>query len=493
MSADSSDQGSVTKKEFDNSETPSEVFTPPSDNAALGSARRKFDFIILPVVCLFFLLAFLDRSNVGNAKTLGMQKDLKLTSNQFSLALTATFIPYILIEIPSTIVINKVGPHRLLPLLVTCWGLVTTFHGFVNSYGSLVAVRFLIGLFEGGLIPCLVLYLSTFYRRLDLHTRVAVLFTAPALAGAFSGLLAFGINHLNEKGGQKGWRWIFFLEGGATVILAAASYFVMYADVESAGFLTPEEKLATRQALIEDKTINEEIEPLQLKEIWSVFKEPQLIIMTPAFFANGLTLLGLGFFATAVVNSLGYTPGRSQLMSVPPYACAFVVSVASSIVSDRFKARGFVTMSAGLLMTIGYAMFIGSHQKHIRYASLFFQISGGYVGAPALCAWIANNIMPHFRRGTALSLIMMWCNVAGTVSTWTFNDPPTYIKPATINLTFSIIMIFASGLNMLYLNRQNKLHEAEREEFAKSGNPADEDEQEKRRLGDRHRDFVYTL
>lgn len=109
---------------------------------------------------------------------------------------------------------------------------------------------------------------------------------------------------------------------------------------------------------------------------------------------------------------------------------------------------------------------------------------------------------------------MMWCNVAGIVSTWTFNDPPTYAKPATINLTFSIsallsllppnfssliillrykVMIFAAGANMFYLNRQNTLRAAEKAEIARSGAPVVESEEERLRLGDRHRDFVYTL
>jgi len=176
-------------------------------------------------------------------------------------------------------------------------------------------------------------------------------------------------------------------------------------------------------------------------------------------------------------------------MSVPPYACAFAVSVASSIISDRYKARGFVTMFAALCLTVGYAIFLGTTKKHTRYGALFFQISGGYIGAPALCAWIANNVMPHFRRGTALSLVMMWANVGGIVSTWTFNDPPKYHKPGTINLVFSIIYIFAAGGNILYLRSENNRRAKEREELVAQP----EDAAEKLRLGDRHRDFVYAL
>lgn len=156
----------------------------------------------------------------------------------------------------------------------------------------------------------------------------------------------------------------------------------MHEDVSTSPFLTQEERDVTTAALLADMTINEEAEPLSIKEVWSTFTSPQMIIMTPAFFANGTTgpsnqytfnssipsagcsLLGLGFFATSIVNSLGFSPGHSQLLTVPPYAAAFVASIITAWVSDRYKARGFTTMFAGLCMTIGYAIFIGTLNQH---------------------------------------------------------------------------------------------------------------------------------
>lgn len=106
---------------------------------------------------------------------------------------------------------NNSGPNILIPTLVVAWGLVTTFQGFIHNYSGLLAARFFLGCTEGAILPSSMAYLSTFYRRGDLGKRVAFYFSATSLAGAFSGLLAAAIVHLDGKGGKRGWAWIFIL------------------------------------------------------------------------------------------------------------------------------------------------------------------------------------------------------------------------------------------------------------------------------------------
>lgn len=163
------------------------------------------------ILCITDLLSFIDRVNIGNARVAGLQKDLNMTDFQYSLALTITFIPYIVVEIPAGLVVKRIGANYFLPVMTTLWGLITTLQGLVTSYSGLLVARFFLGLVEGGLLPGIVLVLSRFYKRDQLQLRLALLFTGASLTGAFSGLLASAIVGMNGLAGHKGWQWIFIL------------------------------------------------------------------------------------------------------------------------------------------------------------------------------------------------------------------------------------------------------------------------------------------
>jgi MFS family permease len=137
-----------------------------------------------------------------------------MSDHQYSLALTITYIPYLAVEIPAGLVLKRVGANILLPTMATLWGLTTALQGLVGSYHGLLVARFFLGLFEGGLPPGITLVLSRFYKRDQIQLRVALLFTAASLAGAFSGLLASAILGMDGRAGHRGWQWIFILVGG---------------------------------------------------------------------------------------------------------------------------------------------------------------------------------------------------------------------------------------------------------------------------------------
>ena len=149
--------------------------------------------------------------NIGNARVAGLQTELKLSDYQYSLALTMTSIPLLVVEIPTNLILKRVGANILIPAMATLWGLVTALQGLVTSYQGLLAARFFLGLAEGGLVPGIALVLSRFYKRDQIQLRITLLFTASSLAGAFSGLLASAILEMDGLAGHSGWRWIFIL------------------------------------------------------------------------------------------------------------------------------------------------------------------------------------------------------------------------------------------------------------------------------------------
>lgn len=175
------------------------------DSNLEATITKKFDRRIVPWLFGLWLLAFIDRSNIGNARIDGLSTDLNLgTGPKFNTALAIFYVPYICVDIPSNWLVKRVGAGYYLPGLVVGWGIVSIGIGFVRTYESLLAVRFLLGIFEGGLLGGMILYLSMFYRRHQLMRRIGLFYCAAPLSGAFGGLLATGLSQISTSG-YNGW------------------------------------------------------------------------------------------------------------------------------------------------------------------------------------------------------------------------------------------------------------------------------------------------
>jgi MFS family permease len=164
----------------------------------------KVDLHVVPPLLILFLLAFLDRVNIGNAKIQGMTTELHMQGQDYNIALFIFFIPYILLEVPSNIIIKKVAPSTWLCIIMFLWGVCTIGQGLVSNFAGLVAMRFLLGMFEAGLVPGSVYLISMWYKRFELQWRLSVFFCASIIAGAFGGLLAYALAHMDGIGGYSG-------------------------------------------------------------------------------------------------------------------------------------------------------------------------------------------------------------------------------------------------------------------------------------------------
>ncbi|KAF8604714.1 MFS general substrate transporter [Ceratobasidium sp. AG-I] len=464
----------------------------PGFLALQKKAVRKIDFIVIPILTMFYLLSFLDRANIGNARVAGLQKDLKMSNHQYSIVLTVTYVPYIACELPSNLLIKKVGPHRLLPGIVFAWGIVTALQGLVHNYSGLIATRFFLGLCEGGLLPGIVLYMSAFYRRDQLQLRLALLFSATSLAGAFSGLLAAALVKLDGRHGRPGWAWIFILEGVFTSLFGIFAFFVMPASPHQVRALSTAETQAVTDMLRDDGNDTTAHEAFSWSAIFSAFKAPQVMLLCIPLFFSGVTLFGLAFFVPSIVNAMGYSPVRTQLMTVPPYAVSFVVSLCLAYVSDRYRIRGPILFVTGIIATAGYAVYLTNTNVDVLYGSLFLQIVGVYASAPTLSAWMANNAQPYYRRATAIALAFVFSNLGGIVSTWIFTNPPRYTIATRINLAFAAGLCVFAVIVDIYLIIQNR-RKAEVLASPDYGRNGEDSVEEQKRLGDKHPKFKYML
>lgn len=206
--------------------------------------------------------------NIGNARIQGLEGDLNMSGSDYNIALFVRpkvhhtnpqltfntqvfFIPYILLEVPSNMILKKLRPSIYLPSLMVGWGIITVCQGVTRSFAGLVVCRLLIGVFEAGFFPGLVYLISMFYRRTEFQWRLNLLFSAAILAGAVSGLLAYAIAQMDGVAGYSGWRWIFILEGFTTVLIALTGFLFVSDWPESAKFLsTTERELMARRLTV---------------------------------------------------------------------------------------------------------------------------------------------------------------------------------------------------------------------------------------------------
>ncbi|KDR78098.1 hypothetical protein GALMADRAFT_119009 [Galerina marginata CBS 339.88] len=456
------------------------------------------DWTILPIMTMFYLLSFLDRANIGNARVAGLQKGLGLTDRQYQICVTATYVPYIAAELPSNLILRKVGPNIAMPLILTLWGIIVTLQGLVTSYHGLIVSRVFLGLVEGPMFPGIVLYLSGFYTRAELSTRIAFFFSAASLSGAFSGLLAAAITNLHGVGGKPAWAWIFILEGLFSVVIGVIAFFLVPATPRHSKFLSDVQKDLIMNRLEKERPFVNPLDDFRIKHVLKAFTSPHVVLMFIVFFVGGTNLFGLALFSPSIINQLGFSPNHSQLLSVGPFAAAFFVTLIVARISDRYQSRAIPLVCVCLLAVIGYSMYLGSHNKHTSYAAIYFMASGIYGTVPVISAWISNNSEPYYTRATAIALGFMATSFGGILSTWRYptKEGPKFRKTNIMNLSFMLIMIALTIVNALMLTYLNKKKQRTRQEILApyvtekepdGGVAAWVD------LGDRHPDFRYAI
>ncbi|CAI7609624.1 unnamed protein product [Penicillium glandicola] len=426
----------------------------------------KLDTHILPVLALLFLMSFLDRTNVGNAKILGLEADLSITDHQYDIGLAVFYLTYICSELPSNLVLKKASPKIWLPFLTAIWGIITMCLGFVQNFGGFVAVRALLGIAEGGLLPGMVLYLSSFYRRGDLALRIGLFYTAASLSGAFGGLLARGLAEIGPRGGIEGWRWILIIEGLMTFVCGVFSFFVLPNSLESASFLTAEEKEFGGARLMLDRpgslegSLTPETESFKWSEVRRGVLELQVWLSASAYFAILAGLYSFGLFLPTIIQKLNFAKDANevQLWSVIPYAVAAVITVVVAIISDRLRLRGVVMLFTLPIAIIGYAVIANIDNPHVQYGMTFLMATGQYASVPCILVWLSNNSAGHYKRATTSAMQLAIANAGGFVATFNYpsRDAPLFHRGHTIILGLLVFAWFMILLNVLYCAKINR-------------------------------------
>ncbi|KAL6694130.1 major facilitator superfamily domain-containing protein [Trichoderma pleuroticola] len=425
---------------------------------------RKIDLRLMPFTVWIYLLCYMDRSNIGNAKILNadaghdLLDSTHMTTKEYTIALMVFLVAYSIFEAPSNLAAKALQPNYWLGFLVIGFGAFCTAIAGANSFTSTSALRFFLGAFEAGIFPGMVFFMSFWYKAEERATRIALFLCSATLAGAFGGAIAFGVGHMDGRLGLEGWRWLFIVEGVPSIVLGILTFLFMPSYPEKAGWLTEEEK-AVQVARLGVNSSHGEAK-LNWEDAKATLKDIRLYVHYITYMCIGVGVSSLSLFAPTIVSGLGYKNLQAQLFTIPPYAVAYVVTLVLAMISDHKKTRGLVAGGCFLFGTIAFIIqaCLPGKLYAARYAMLCISTAGVFAGLPPLCAWISDNVRTTTAGSLATGLNIAFTGPGQIIGVWIYRaqDAPFYRLGHGINAGFLAVGTVLSFSLWWHYTRLNK-------------------------------------
>ena len=322
------------------------------DNQQLEkSTINKLYWKILPFLVLCYIVAFLDRVNVGFA-ALHMNETLAFSAKVFGFGAGIFSIGYFLFEVPSNLILHRVGARIWIARIMVTWGFISAGFAFVGGEMSFYAMRFLLGVAEAGFFPGIVLYLSLWFPARVLASAIAIFILGLPVSVLIGAPLSTGIiNFMHDIGGIQGWKWMFLIEGGMAVVVGFFAFFKLQSAPEKAQWLEP----AERDWLV--NTLAQERNQKETKGTYSVTQtllSGKVLLLSFAIFCNITALFGVTLWMPQIIKAFGgLTNTQSGLLTAIPYLCAGICMVLNARHSDRTREKRYHILGPALLGCVG--------------------------------------------------------------------------------------------------------------------------------------------
>ncbi|KAI7865150.1 major facilitator superfamily domain-containing protein [Spinellus fusiger] len=398
------------------------------------------------------------RSNIGNAKLGGLEADLGLTQSQYQWSLSIFYFSYVIFDLPSNIVMRRWRASHWLGILMGLWGVVATAMAACTGFSGLVVSRFFLGVFE---------------------------------AGAFGGLLAYGISQIPSDR-LKSWQWLFIIEGVPSIILAVFSAWYLPNDPETAKFLSQKERDFAVSRLADDGGVAND-HSWSWTQVASVFKDWKTYMYMLIYITGTSALQGVTLFLPSIIADMGnWSKPTAQALTTPPYFIAFLATIAISYSSDKFFERGYHMILINLFALAGFLMlmFVPRDIIAARYVGSCIVTAAVYANVPVKVAWFNNNYGGLTRRAVASAVIVSIGTIGGAIGGQIYYDGPLYFAGNTIAFSCMaaqtvLVLILRFALARENRRRDKMTKEVFELEIEKYGGME--------LVGDRHPTFRYIL
>lgn len=432
---------------------------------AVQELFRKVLWRLLPILFIAYFFSFLDRVNIGYAK-LQMQPLLGITETQYGLAAGIFFLGYALFEIPSNLLLDKIGARKTLTRIMVLWGITSAMTMFVSTANQLYALRLLLGIFEAGFFPGVILYLSYWFPSY-LRGRVTSILllatlTAPILGGPVSGLI---MQHMDGLNGWAGWQWMFLLEALPIILVGVVCFFYLSDKPERAAWLSTEQRQLHEQIMRKDRESQVEEGDHGRDAILSALVDPRVYLLALLAFSAYCGSYAFNFWLPTMIQQMGIKDvAQIALYGVIPFSMAALGMLLIGRSSDLRRERRWhyaLSMLFAAIMLVLASQWQGSLMVSLLLLGLAgFGFSGGVTVAWSLPAtYLKGRAAP-----AGIAMVSSLATLSGFAAPWLIGYTRDLTGSSSAGLISISAVMLLSALAMLFLVPQSAVHVGRRED-----------------------------
>lgn len=406
---------------------------------------RRIARHLLPFLFVLYVIAFLDRMNVG-AAALQMPHDLGLSDRAVGLGAGIFFLGYFLLEIPGALIAERWSARRWIARIMISWGILTFLLAFIHSPRQFYVIRFLVGAAEAGFFPAVIVYLTHWFRSMDRAKAVAAFYAAmplsyvigSPLAGCLLGISWFGL---------RGWRWLFILEGVPAILLGVITLFYLTDWPQEADWLNPDERNWICSALSQEKQSKQKARSYT---IWQALRQRDVLLLTICYFFAVAGNYGIGFWLPTFLKRLSERGDATvTLLASLPYLAGFFGQQLNGWHSDRSRERRWHAVVPLLLSGLFLFMAIRMGSSLLLAILFFMGVGGAYFGFHPAFWPVPTEFLTESAAAASIGLINSVGNLGGFVGPFIVGYLLTRTHSFSAGLSFLVGSFFVSAILML--------------------------------------------
>jgi ACS family tartrate transporter-like MFS transporter len=392
---------------------------------------------LMPLLMGCYLLAYLDRINIGFA-AVPMNHDLGLDAYHYGLGAGLFFWGYFFFEVPSNLMLERFGARRWIARIMVTWGLVSMGTAFIHGWVGFLVMRFILGIAEAGLFPGVILYLTYWFPTAYRARIIAAFMVAIPVSLAIGSPISTAILEMGGVAGLKGWQWLFLIEGAPTILLAVIVLMVLPDRPRDASWLADDQKQWLEETLDKERKA---VRASHGMSFWRTFIDPRVLALSFIYFANLTTNLGLAFFLPQMIKEIGFSTFQSGLVTSIPYIVGAIGALLWGYFSDRYNERRISLFLALLVSAIGLAgaALLGSTIGAVAWMSV---AAIGIYGAKAPFWPLPSMFLTGSAAAGGIALINSVGNLGGFAGPYIMG----WVKDATGNFKAGLYVLAGFGI-----------------------------------------------